>query len=42
MAVVAVVTAWAIVQAAFVIAAVARPGPQNRPSIFAGLFDIRM
>jgi hypothetical protein len=42
MAIILVVTAWAVVQAGLVIAAVARPGPQNRPSVFAGLFDIRM
>jgi len=42
MAVILVVTAWAVVQAALVIAAVARPVPQNRPSIFQGLTNVRI
>jgi hypothetical protein len=42
MAVILVVTAWAVVQAALVIAAIARPAPQNRPCIFQGLAHIRL
>ncbi len=42
MAIIVVVAAWALVEAALVIAAVADPGPKNRPSVFAGLFEIRM
>lgn len=42
MPVVLVVVAWALVEAVLVTAVVAQPGSKDRPSIFAGLFDIRM
>jgi hypothetical protein len=42
MAIILVVAAWAAVEAVLVIAAVAQSGAKHRPSVFAGLFDIRM
>jgi hypothetical protein len=42
MAIILVVAAWALVETALIVAAIADVGPMKRPSIFSGLTDIRL